>query len=424
MFAILQTRGIPWFTPTEIASMERSLLHDQFWTLFGAMPEVLVTSPGRAEIIGNHTDYNHGFALAVAIEQHLTVLFRKRTDGVVRLFSTSYPDAGILAFSLSEPIDHDPLHTWTNYPRGVINELLKTDAQLSGADILIDSDLPLSGGISSSAALELAIAQGMIALAGLEIPAVELAFLCQKAENGFVGSPCGFLDQGSIALGQADHFVYLDFEPDGDRPISEHRLVPADLSSAGAQFILAVDPQVKRELGTSGYPARRKSCEDSLSFWSDSLGRSVRSLRDVTPQEFTVYRDRLDQFDRTMRMRCEHIIFENDRVLRAVSALELGDIVAFGQLLTQSGESALRLFELDEQTPELTYLFDTGKRLPGVLGIRNMGGGFSALVLALVQVTESAQFKHTFSQAYQDRFGHVLEFFAIQASDGVKVTKI
>ncbi|OIP94926.1 galactokinase [Candidatus Wirthbacteria bacterium CG2_30_54_11] len=396
----------------------------QFRGLFGAPPELEVRSPGRAEIIGNHTDYNHGFALAAAIEQHITALVRKRSDDRVRLFSTAFSRDGIQEFLLSASIDRDPLHPWTNYAKGVIIELLASGQRLSGADILLDSDLPGSGGVSSSAALELAIAHGMTAITGAALDPLKAALLCQRAENSFVGSPCGFLDQASIALGKAGNLVFLDFEPVGEFPISNHRLIPADLTRFGAKFVLAVDPQVKRVLGSSGYPARRKSCEDSLPFWSKHLGRTVRSLRDVTTTEFENFRDQLEAHDPVMRKRSEHIIYENARVLSAVSCLEHQDITGFGKLLTLSGESALHLYDLDEQMPELTYLFETGKVLPGVLGIRNMGGGFSALVLALVAESSFEKFEKDLAQAYLDRFGHQLDFLYFRASDGVTVEKV
>ena len=396
-------------------------LKEQFVKIFGREAEKIVISPGRAEIIGNHTDYNNGYALAAAIENTFVFLSAKRTDNKISACSTSF-DNKVISFEIAKDITPDADNSWNNYLRGVVSELLKHNFELESCDIMIDSNVPLSGGVSSSAALELGVAYTVLPKQNIKDDInfkTKIARICQLAENNYINSPCGFLDQGAVALGDENKMVFLDFMPKGDMPVSDVAQVPADLGDY--EFILSVDPSVKRQLGLSGYPARRKMCEESLPIWSDLLQKKISSLRDVTVSDFNKYKDFFENKDPVMRKRIEHVIFENERVLKAKEALKKGDIQAFGKLLTESGKSALELYELDEKTPELTYLLHESLKQKGVIGSRNMGGGFSAIIISLVEKAEVENFKKGLSAIYEGKFGVPLEFIKFKAAKGIHI---
>lgn len=392
----------------------------KFTDLFHQTVEVIASAPGRAEILGCHTDYNHGFALAAGISRDTVTLLSKRQDTTIAVYSTAFSNEGIYRFSLDD-IKRDAHITWTNYIRAVVNELQKAGYQVGGANILINSTVPKSGGVSSSAALELSVAFGLLSLNKQDIDGMKVALLCKTAENSdLVNSPCGFLDQGASAFAKKDALVLLDFLPKGDSPVSKIDIIPAKFPIP-ASFVIPVDPTLERQLGESGYVVRRKMCEDSLPFWTQMLGKKVHSLRDVTLSDFQSHREALEKKNPVMRKRVEHVIRENQRVLDAVAALKKKDITAFGQLLTDAGRSSLELYDLDENTPQLTFLVTVGRTLPGVLGMRNMGGGFSAIGLALVQNDTMELFQKTLNDKYHTQFGRSLEFIDFSPSEGAHI---
>jgi len=391
-----------------------------FTTLFHSSPSVISRAPGRAEILGCHTDYNWGFALAAGISRDTLCIAGKRDDEIIRVYSTAFSKEKPTEFALSS-IDRDKKRIWTNYIRAVVYELLKAGYKIGGANILIDSTVPKSGGVSSSAALELTTAFALLTLYKQKIDRTKVALLCKIAENSdLVKSPCGFLDQGASAFAQKDALVLLDFKPKGKSPVSDIKIIPAKFPIP-ATFIIPVDPTLERQLGESGYVVRRKMCEDSLPFWSKVLRKTVTSLRDVSIADFKRHRDELERYNPVMRKRVEHIITENQRVLDAVASLKKNDIQTFGKLLTEAGKSSLELYELDENTPQLTFLVTRGRELPGVLGMRNMGGGFSAIGLALVKDEAVISFKKTLADSYQKRFNRTLEFIEFTPSEGAEI---
>lgn len=380
----------------------------KFKEYFTTGPNVVVNSPGRAEIIGNHTDYNLGYALGCAISQSTLGLFKKRLDKKI-ILHTTLPNLAdqVVEFELNN-IYRDETVKWGNYARGVVNELLKLSYPLGGAEILVDTNFSTSGGLSSSAALELCIAYGLLALVKQAIDPETIAHACQRAENSqLVMSPCGFLDQGVIAFSQKDKMVMLDFAP----PVKT-RLIPASLSTLDVSLVVVVDKTVKRVLGESGYPARRKMCEGACQILK------INSLRQLSINDFEAKKNRLEP---VIKKRVEHIVYENQRVLDAVAALENNDVVKFGQLLNQSGKSALDLYGLDENTPELRYLLESAQALDGVFGARNMGGGFSAIILTLVKNESVATFRLQLQTKYQEKFPGCLEFVRFNPSQGVRL---
>jgi len=369
------------------------------------MKLVKVNSPGRAEIIGNHTDYNNGYALSCAITQSTVVNLKQRPDNqiIAKSLNPEFPEK--VSFSLDK-IRRDEKIKWGNYIRGVVSEMLKAGKKIRGAEITVKTNFSASGGLSSSAAFELGVAYGLLKLAGEKIEPEAVAKLCQKAENGeLVQSPCGFLDQATIAFAQKGKMVFLDFLP----PVKV-KLIKAKLP--GASFVVAVDRKVKRILGESGYPARRKSCEKAAKILK------ISSLREVDPERFEKEKSKLDP---VTRKRAEHIVYENQRVLEAVKVLKAGKVERFGELLSESGRSALELYDLAEKTPELRFLMETAQKLNGVLGARNMGGGFSAIILALVRDRVELEFEKELDRKYYNKYRRHLEFIKFTPSDGVRI---
>ena len=396
------------------------LIKQRYTSLFIYTPSVISAAPGRAEIIGNHTDYNNGYALGAAIDKYTYAAVSKRKDKHICAFSQNF-DTRINKFPLSDISKKKGTH-WTNYLKAVTLELSKKKCLTKGFNIYIASDVPASGGVSSSAALELAVGLAISRLYKIKLSLLDLAIICQQAENGpLVASPCGFLDQATCALSEKNNLLFLDFLPKNKLPVSEAKTIPFDLKKHHLSFVIVVDKNVRRNLGQSGYPARRKSCEKSLPILSKLLHKKISSLRKISAQEFEKYKDKFNKIDKKMRMRIEHIIYENQRVLDSIKSIKKNDMQSFGNILTLSGLSALELFELDEKTPELTFLLKKARNIKGVLGVRNMGGGFSANILVLLKSSHLDSFSAKLSTMYMKKYYHRLDFISFQPSQGANI---
>lgn len=393
-----------------------NILIELFHNLYKHNPDIISSAPGRAEIIGNHTDYNQGYALSAAISHNTYTLIRKRKDTVVRVYSEHFVDQPlhINLNNLQKTEEND----WLNYIKAVLKEFIVQHMGIDGMDILISSVVPFGAGVSSSAALEVSLSTAINGLWKLNMTPLEIALLSQQAENGpLVNSPCGFLDQASSALCKKDHLLFLDFLPKKNTPVSKINHIPFPKDSKYS-FMVCIDPNVKRQLGTSGYPARRKMCEASLPHLSNILDKKVNSLRDISVEEFKKCKKPLNDSDPVMRKRVEHVVYENQRVLDSVTALKNNNTELFGKLLTESGKSALDLYELAEKTPELRFLVEEGRKIDGVVGIRNMGGGFSANILALVEHKYIDNVKKIISERYFDTFRSTINFIKFNPSQG------
>jgi galactokinase len=313
-------------------------------------------------LLGNHTDYNQGVVLAAAIDRGLTAAGIARQDESIILTSIRARDR-VHVPSLHEL---EPLSAghWANYPLGVVREFLRAGFEVRGFDAEISGDLPAGAGLASSAALEVAMAGLLMRLCELQIAPMEVAKLCQRAENDFAGVQSGLLDQVTCIFGRADHVVYLDCQTE------EVRTIPFPVGCA----LIIAESGGKHALLQSFYNARREECATA----ADAFG--VESLREVTP-------DHLEQggasLDPVIFRRAAHIVGENDRVWRAIDALEAGDAEALGGLLNASHESSRTNFE--NSTPELDALVDLARTLPGVLGARLTGAGFGGAIVALVR---------------------------------------
>jgi galactokinase len=326
---------------------------------------IAVYAPGRVELLGNHTDYNQGLVLGVAIERGLTVRGERRDDSLVRLSSLAFP--GLVEVLLTQ-LERRASNGWANYPLGVVQEFLKAGYPIGGFTAEISGDLPAGGGLSSSAALEVATALFLQQLFEIEIEPLAIAKICQCAENHFVGVRSGLLDQVSCLFGRANRAVYLDCRSE------EIRLVPFPRDLA---FVLA-DSGAQHRLIASDYNTRREECAAA----AQALG--VASLREVSLAQLQDSRLAISPL---LRHRALHVVGENDRVRRALEALACGDAPALGALLNDSHESSRVNFE--NSTPELDCLVSIARSLPGVLGARLTGGGFGGATLTLVEAARA-----------------------------------
>jgi galactokinase len=346
--------------------MNTDVIRAGFAKTFGAtQPTVLVRSPGRVNLIGEHTDYNDGYVLPIAMTQAIHLAGAARSDRQIRVHTTAYGQT--VQFDLNA-IGGPGEPKWANYVRGVAAMLLAEGVTLRGADLYIDSEVPLGGGVSSSAALEVGTAKALLALAGQAVEPIPLALLCRQAEHRFAGSPCGIMDQFICVLGRKDHALLLDCRTQQ----VEH--IPADLP--GLVFVV-MDTQVKHEIGASQYPVRQKQCQEGLRH-IQAKEPAVRSLRDVDAGLLARCAEGLSP---VALKRCRHVVTEIDRTVRAAEALRGHDVKAFGSLMNASHVSLRDDYEVS--CAELDALVDVAWSVDGVHGARMTGGGFGGCAIAL-----------------------------------------
>jgi galactokinase len=348
----------------------------------------IIRAPGRVNLIGEHTDYNDGFVLPMAIEPDVRIACRARADGVVRLGSTAF--AGQHAeFSVQQKIERaEP--TWANYMRGVAAELIGAGIPLVGMDALFENTLPVGGGLSSSAAIEVGTAHALLALAGEKMDAGRIALLCQKAEHEYALVPCGIMDQMIVASGQAGHAMLLDC-----RDLSR-KFVPID---ANDLRVVIVNSMVHHELSGGEYAKRRKQCEAGVAYFKEQ-NPSVRALRDVTLEQVEAAKDKLDD---VVFRRCRHVVTEIARTLQAAGKLAERYYDDVGELMVQSHRSLRDDYEVS--VPELDFLVEQAMTVKGVYGARMTGGGFGGCIVALVQPRAVESLIGHLTHAYAEQFG-------------------
>ncbi|WP_327086313.1 galactokinase [Nonomuraea sp. NBC_01738] len=347
---------------------------EAFRAAFGADPQTVWRAPGRVNLIGEHTDYNDGFVLPFAVPWGVTAAVSARSDGLVRVLSEQAGDEPVTLERL------DDAKGWARYPVGVLAVL--GDRVGGGADIALTGDVPQGAGLSSSAALEVAVATALNELYHLDMTPMELALASQKAENNFVGMPCGIMDQAASALSKEGHALFLDCRSLG------FRHVPLDLASRGLQ-ILIIDTRAHHELADGEYAKRRAECESA----ARTLG--VASLRDVEDLAAALGRLTGDERKRTM-----HVVTENHRVEAVIGLLRAGAVPEIGALLNASHLSLRDQFEVT--VPELDVAVESAVR-GGARGARMTGGGFGGSVIALVADDRVDQVKASVSAAYAER---------------------
>jgi galactokinase len=376
-------------------------VYDTYKQQFDHTPDLIVSAPGRVNLIGEHTDYNDGFVLPMAIDRKICIGGALRDDEHVCVYSLNLQEK--VEFSIASLKKEEK---WTDYIQGVINEFLKSGEQIRGFNGVLYGNVPLGSGLSSSAAIEVATAFFLAHLNDIDISPEEMAKLCQRAENRFVGMNCGIMDQFISRLGQQGHALYLDC-----RDLC-YQLIPFDIEG----YVVAIcNSNVKHKLVDSAYNERRAQCEEGVRLLQPKLG-NIKALRDVSSEQLDTYKSLLPPI---VYQRCKHVITEDERVKEAVSVLQRSDIIAFGTLLNQSHES-LRV-DYEVSCPEIDTLVEIAQQVNGTAGSRITGGGFGGCTISIVQKSILEEFKATILEEYTKRTGITAEIYVSKAEDGVRV---
>ncbi|PIZ17331.1 galactokinase [Candidatus Desantisbacteria bacterium CG_4_10_14_0_8_um_filter_48_22] len=366
---------------------------------YGAEPQLIASAPGRINLIGEHTDYNEGYVLPAAINRDILYAVNPRDDRVVRIFSLNFDKKE--KFSLEEPLEKKK--NWSDYIKGVISMFLGRGARLKGMDIVVWGNVPIGSGLSSSAAMEVGMAVVLQKLNNLNFSPPELIKMSQRAENEFVGVSCGIMDQFISCLGRKGSAIFLDCRS------LEYEYIPLNL---GDIRIAIIDTKIKRELAASAYNQRRGECAQGVELLRSNI-KGIRSLRDVTTDDFNRYKASLPP---VIAKRCEHVVFENKRVLDSLELLREGEMRRFGRLLYDSHESLKDLYEVS--CAELDLIVDTAREVKGTFGCRMTGGGFGGCAIALVKESSINDFVKLMEERYSARTGKKPEIYVCETQNG------
>ncbi len=366
----------------------------------GSVPDVGAMAPGRVNLVGGHVDYNDGIVLPVAIDRVTVAVAEHREDDTIRARSGSVGET--IQATVGEAVGG-----WGAYVMGTVTMLAETTSESLGADILIDTDVPLGAGLSSSAALELSVAGALDALYDLNLGATRLADICWRAENELVGTSCGIMDQLASALGRAGHALRIDCRDRGLKYVQFDPVVD----------LLVFDSNVSHELVNSEYNDRVAECREAVARLDKALDRSVMSLRDATPEEVESYWETLgDPYAR----RARHVTTEIERVSDAVEALETGDVGRLGTLMRASHRSLDADYEATCR--EVNILVNALDTHEGVYGSRMVGGGWGGSVVALVAPSETDRVVEAVADHYLRQTGIEADAYTVRIGDGLRIT--
>ncbi len=380
--------------------MDTENIKREFASRFGRAAAGVVRAPGRVNLIGEHTDYNDGFVLPIAIERQTLAAWAPRDDERCCFVSAQQDEP--VEIDLCEAI-HPGKPAWGNYCKGVAAGLIERGLELAGTDILFDSDVPLNAGLSSSASLEVATAMALLAACEETVPQNELAAMCQKAENVFAGTPCGIMDQSISIMGRAGHALLLDCRS------LETQHIPFDFPKT---TLLVCNTQVSHDIGDGGYLARRAQCEEAAVI----LG--IKTLRDtdIAAVERAYQAGMLDE---TQFRRARHVVTEIARTLKAADVLAGGGKsapVKFGKLMYASHESLREDFEVSCE--ELDAIIEAARGCDGVFGARMTGGGFGGCAIGLVRTENAEDIAEVIRKNFAEKFARQCPVFATGSTDG------
>jgi galactokinase len=369
-----------------------------FEELFGVRPRIF-RAPGRVNLIGEHTDYNDGFVMPAAVGFSTYVAIAARPDRKLFIRSEEFP--GNFEFDLDR-LPEQRTGAWCDYVLGVASVLQQSGHSLQGANLLVHGEVPIGAGLSSSAAVEVASAFALMSLGEIRLPLPEVAKLCQRAENTFVGAHVGIMDQFVSCMGKAGHAFLLDCRS------LEFQFVPIP---AGIQLVVC-NTMVKHDLATGAYNTRREECEAGVRYFA-KWNPAIRALCDVTVKLLDQHAPDLPE---TIRKRCEHVVRENQRTLEAARALTVGDLKRVGDLMRESHRSLRDLYEVSCE--ELDIMVEAAENLPGFCGGRMTGGGFGGCTVNLVREENSQDFAKQVAERYRHKTGIAPQVYLCTAEDG------
>ena len=385
--------------------MMKKKLFDMFAELFGDSEGArFYFSPGRVNLIGEHTDYNGGHVFPCALTLGTYGAARKREDNKIHFYSMNLDSFGVVEASLDD-LTNKKEYNWANYPLGVVWAFKEKGHTItSGFDMVIWGNIPNGSGLSSSASLE--VLTGVILTDLFEIKDLsmtDLALIGQYSENNFNGCNCGIMDQFAVAMGKKDHAIFLDTSD------LSYEYAPCVLD--GAKIVIT-NSKVKHSLVDSAYNDRRNECAAALKALQSEL--DIQALGDLTPEEFEAHKSLIK--DEIQLQRAKHAVYENQRTIDAVTALKAGDIESFGKLMNQSHISLRD--DYDVSCEEIDILVDLAWKIPGVLGSRITGGGFGGCTVSIVKNESIDTFIETIGKTYLEKVGHEAEFYTVDIGDG------
>ncbi|MGM9988273.1 MAG: galactokinase [Bacillaceae bacterium] len=378
----------------------------KFVGIFEKEDELLpIFSPGRVNLIGEHTDYNGGHVFPCALSFGTYAIARKRDDRRARFYSINFEKLGVIECSIDQIVNEEA-HNWANYPKGVIDVFQKEYGKLAhGIDVLFYGNIPNGAGLSSSASLELAMSVVLNKMFSLNIDMVEMVKMSQRAENEFIGVNCGIMDQFAIGMGKKNHAILLNCNT------LQYRYSPLQLD--GYSIVIA-NTNKRRDLADSKYNERRGETIEALSILKKHI--DINTLGDLTNDQFDTLAHHIE--DETIRRRAKHAVYENQRTLEAVKALEQNDLYRFGQLMVASHVSLRDDYEVTGN--ELDTLVSIALKQEGVIGARMTGAGFGGCTVSIVADKHIETFKKEVEKQYTEKIGYAPTFYVASVADGTR----
>lgn len=378
-------------------------LKEKFFEVFGENSEKEFFSPGRVNLIGEHTDYNGGNVFPCAIDRGTYALIKTRNDNRFRMYSENFEKIGIIEFSLDK-LENEKAHDWANYPKGVIKMFIDAGYKIDkGFDILFYGNIPNGAGLSSSASIEILTAVILKNMFGLNIDMIEMVKLGQKTENLFIGVNSGIMDQFAVGMGKKDHAVLLDCNT------LKYEYVPVILKN---EVIVISNTNKRRGLADSKYNERRGECETALKDLQEKL--KIKALGELSIEEFEENKDLIK--NEINRKRAKHAVYENQRTIKAQKELSAGNLEEFGKLMNQSHESLRDDYEVTGK--ELDTLVELAWKQNGVIGSRMTGAGFGGCTVSIVKKDKVDEFIKNVGKGYKEKIGYDADFYIVEVSEG------
>jgi len=384
--------------------MDINKIQQQFNELFHSNA-TLYKSPGRINIIGEHTDYNEGFVLPAAIDKAVYAAISKREDNEVHLFASKYKESFQTTITDIKPVEKQ----WANYILGVVSEIQKLGLAVGGFNLVIDGDIPGGAGLSSSAALECAVAFALNDQFDLQLEKMQIVKVAQQAEHNFAGVLCGIMDQFASVFGRKNHVVKLDCKT------LEYRYVPINIP--GYKFVL-FNTNVKHNLASSAYNDRRAACFQGVA-WVKEHHPEVNSLRDISVEMLNTY---VKDKDADIYQKCKFVVEEIERLQLACEDLEANDLVSLGKRMLATHDGLSKAYEVS--CKELDFLVDQVRNNPAVLGARMMGGGFGGCTINLIKEEAIEGITTNLEEAYLKEFGYGISTYHVNIENGSEVIKM